>query len=155
MLDNKLATFSTMAEGSRATAEWALLESKNIIADAKAEGEAIKDAARTAAAKAAMKIKADAEEMAANIKAAAEEEAAEILEAADDIETQALTARESAIAFKQKMVAEAAEIKEAAKTEAAKARHKQSQFLSLLREKIANITVETAMEAGILDLRAF
>lgn len=130
-----------MAEGSRVTASWTLLETKNMISLAKAEAGVIKELAYK-----------EAEREADKIKAKAQDEVAEILRAADDIELEARFTRDDAIAFKQQMVAEAAEIKAAAEAEAAQMRQQQAQFLSLVKEKISNITVETAMETGILDL---
>lgn len=82
------------------------------------------------------------------IKAKAQDEVAEILRAADDIELEARFTRDDAIAFKQQMEADA-------EAEAAQMRQQQAQFLSLVKEKISNITVETAMETGILDLSSY
>ncbi len=152
ILESKITTFKSIAEGARASASWALLETKNILAQAEAEGENIKAQVNFTAVQEASSIRAAAETEAEQILTRANAEAGDILDAADEREAEATSIHNAAVVFKQQVEVEAATIMVAADAKADMASRKFSEFLSQFKEKVSNLSLETAVETGILDL---
>jgi cell division septum initiation protein DivIVA len=152
ILESKLNTFNSIAEGSLVSASWALMETKNILAQAEAEGENIKAQVNFTAVQEASIITAAAETQAEQILARANADAGDILDAADERAAEANSIHHVAVAFKQQVEVEAATIMVAADAKADLASRKFAEFLSQFKEKVSNLSLETAVETGILDL---
>lgn len=105
-----------------------------------------------AAAQQAASIKAAAEKAAGRIRADANAEAADLLEAADQRILEANTIHDDAVAFKEHAQADADVILADADDKFAEASQQFARFLSQFKEKVSNLTLETAMDTDVLDL---
>lgn len=152
ILGSKLASFISIAGGARVSAAWALQETENILSRARAEGENIRVQMYNTAVMQANDIRNSAQDEAEQIRASAHIEADEILAVADERTAVANSINDAAVAFKQQMEMEAAEIKAAADTKAAQAAQMFADFLSQFKEKVSNLSLETAVDTGVLDL---